>query len=357
MPELMPRELLEVTAQGITAVLATWLGLTVLVRSPASPAARAFSLLTLFLVTWSVAIIVQRFAEAAVVDRVANGFEEMAAFLVIAATPNVAIAISAEGLWTRLQRLTVFGSYGLAVLMGLPAVVNPDAKFAITPPHFEVSGIPGEVFGWAWIVVRMLIFASALAWIILALRHAGNDVARQRQLKVALLTVGLGAAGGIARFTPPLSDTDRWLGVSLITLSVVVATYAVFAQRIFFSADVAARTFRYSVVTAFAVTAYVGILVGGDRVVRNLLGIELPLVTAIGLVATVALFEPVANLVRRRVLGQQGREASYQRLLRALGESVFTAQRPTTSIEPALARLSRTFRSAGAHATDSAGSR
>ena len=57
-------------------------------------------------------------------------------------------------------------------------------------------------------------------------------------------------------------------------------------------------------------TAYVAVLVGADRLVRDALGIELPLVIAIGLVATVALWEPAANLVRRWLLARSPREAA-----------------------------------------------
>lgn len=46
--------LLEVAAHGITALLATWLGLTVLVRSPRRLSSRVFAFITLLLVVWSV---------------------------------------------------------------------------------------------------------------------------------------------------------------------------------------------------------------------------------------------------------------------------------------------------------------
>jgi DNA-binding SARP family transcriptional activator len=353
-------EQLEIAAHGITAILGTWLGLTVAVRARRLPAARVFGLLTLYLVVWSVAVIVQRISPEPTVDRIANGFEEMGAFLVIAGTPHIAASLSAEGAWTRLQRPVVVGGYVLAILMGLPAVINPGAKFAITPPHFELPGIPGEVFGWAWIVVRIAMFGFALAWLIMALRGADRDVARQRQLQVALATVGIGAAGGVLRFTPPLSDSDPWLGVSLVTVAVVLAAYAVFAQRLFFSADVAAKTFRYSVVAGLLVTGFVVVVVGLDRGARQAMGVDLPIVTTLVLVATIALFEPATDRIRRWTTGRGAgseREIAYERLLRALGDSFLTSADPTYALEPALARLSRAFRLSGAFLTDAEGAR
>ncbi|HEX2140787.1 MAG TPA: hypothetical protein VHK28_00755, partial [Candidatus Limnocylindria bacterium] len=165
MPELPPRDQLELAAQVLTAILATWLGLTVTVRSPPSPATRAFGLISLLLVTWSVAIVVQRLSTVPAVDSAFNALEEVGAFLVVAATPHIAIAITAEGRWSLPQRINIWVAYGLAALIGIPSVINPGAEFAITPPHFELPGIPGEVFGWAWILIRMGMFASALAWI------------------------------------------------------------------------------------------------------------------------------------------------------------------------------------------------
>lgn len=346
-------EQLEVAAHGVTAILGTWLGLTVAIRARHLPAARVFGLICLFLVTWSVAIIVQRLSPAATVDRVANGFEEMGAFLVIAATPHIAASLAAEGPWTRMQQVVVGAGYVLAVTMGLPAVVNPEAKFAITPPHFELAGVPGEVFGWAWILLRIGLFAFALAWLIMALRGADRDVARQRQLQVALVTVGLGALGGTLRFTPPLSDSDPWLGVSLVMASVVTAAYAVFAQRIFFSADVAARTFRSSLVAGLLATGFVLVVVFLDREVRNLMAVELPIVATLALVATIALFEPLSDRVRGWIasFGSTSRAVAYEQLLRALGDPLLSNHDPTHAVEPALARLSRAFRLSGARVT------
>ncbi len=350
-------EQLEIAAHGVTAILGTWLGLTVAVRARRLPAARVVGFLTLFLVTWSVAIIVQRFSSVPAVDRVANVFEDAGAFLVIAATPHIAVSLSTEGAWSRLQQATVVAGYAVALLMLVPSIADPSAKVAIMPPHLDLPGVPGEVLGWAWVVVRMVMFGVALTWIVLALRRAGDDRARQRQLQVALVTVGLGAAGGIARFTPPLSDSDPWLGVMLVTAAVVVAAYAVFAQHIFFSADVAARTFRSSVAIGLGVTAFVLGVVALDGVVRSVTGVDLPIVIAMALVATIALFEPAADLARRWASGRTGREAAYERLLRALGDPLLAHHDPTHALEPALARLSRAFRLTGAAVDDPSGTR
>ncbi|HSM38368.1 MAG TPA: hypothetical protein VK838_03480 [Candidatus Limnocylindrales bacterium] len=348
---------LEIAAHGVTAILATWLGLTVMVRARRLPAARIFGLMALFLVLWSVAIIVERISDVEIAKRVANGFEDVGAFGVIAATPHIAVAISSEGRWTSLQRVIVSAGYVLAGLMALPSIINPEAKLSITPPHFELPGIPGEVFGWAWIAARVVMFGLALTWLTLALRRADGDIARRRQLQVALLTVGLGVVGGVVRFTPPLSDTDPWLGVSFVTLAMLAAAYAVFAQGLFFPFEVAVRTFRYSVAAGLAVTLYVGVVVGLDGAAERALGIELPIVTGLALAATIALIEPVSQAARSWFAGRSGHAAAYERLLSAMGDSLLLSQGPHRSPQQALARLTRGFRLTGATVQDTAGRR
>jgi len=74
-------------------------------------------------------------------------------------------------------------------------------------------------------------------------------------------------------------------------------------------------------------------------------------------VATIALFEPAADLVRRWASGRSTREVAYERLMRALGDPLLSQQDPTHAVGPALARLSRAFRLAGAFVQDGDGNR
>lgn len=118
----------------------------------------------------------------------------------------------------------------------------------------------------------------------------------------------------------------------------------------------AARAFRYSVVVGLIVTAYVGLLVGLDRGARELLAIDVPLLSTLALVVTIALFDPISSRIRTWLAGEET-DRAYERLLRALGDSILTAQRPEHAIDPALARLTRTFKLTGAEAIDGAGTR
>ncbi len=346
--------LLEMAAHGATAILATWLGLVVVTRARRQPAAGVFGLLCLYLVAWSVAILVQRLTTDASIIRPANAIEDVAAFLLPAGTLHISLALAIEGRRSALARAALIATYLSSGAVAIGAVIWPDQQFAVTPPHFELPGIPGELFGWAWIAVRIAIFTFAISWIAVGLWGAGSDRSRRRQLLAALATVCVGAAGGVMRFLPGPADSDPWIGVSLVSAAMILAAYAVFAHGLFLASDVAGRAFRYSLAIGLGVTVYVGALIGLERLARELLAVDLPIVTALALVVTIALFDPITT--RSRVLlGGAGTDAASGRLLRALGEDILTAQRPDRSIEPALARLTRTFRLSGAEVTDPSG--
>jgi hypothetical protein len=329
-------------------VLATWLGLVVATRARRQQAAGVFSLLCLYLVGWSLAIIVQRLTHEPAILRPAKAIEDLGAFLLPAATLHIALSLAVEGRRSALQNAALVITYLVCGAMALGAVFIPDQRFSVTPPHFELPGLPGEVFGWAWIAARILIFVAAIIWIAAALRTAGGDRARRRGLVAALATVFVGAAGGVIRFLPGPADTDPWIGVSLVTLAMILAAYAVFAQGVFLAPEVAGKAFRYSVAIGVGVTLYVAALVGLERVSEEILAIDFPLVTGLAIVITIALFDPIANRARDLIGGSADRGAS-ARLLRVLGRDLMTAQRPESSVQPALERLTRTFRLSGAH--------
>jgi DNA-binding SARP family transcriptional activator len=341
-------EQLEIAAHGVTTVLATWLGLIVLTRAGRQRGAAVFAFVSGLLVIWSLAVIIERLGADPAVDTTFNAIEDVAAFLLPAAILHVALSLTVEGPLSATQRWALAIAYVACGAAALQAVVFPDQPLAVNPPHLEMAGIPGAVIGWAWILVRLAIFGAALYWIVSALRQAGDDVARQRMLQATLATVAVGALGGAIRILPGISESDPWVGVSLVTLAMLMAAYAVFVQGLFMSTEVAGRAFSYTMVVGLGVTLFVGLLIALERLTQDVLHIELPIVTGLALVVTIALLGPLTDVMRRLLRGQSPRDRAYDRLLQALGEEVLTAQRPDVSVLPALARLVRIFRLQGA---------
>ena len=255
--QLMPEQL-EIVAHGVTAILATWLGLIVLTRSAHRRGARLFALLTLYLVAWSVAIVVQRLtSQPATVVGPLNAIEDVAAFMLPVTTLNIALVLAVEGPWSRTQQVVLVAAYVLSIAMALGAVFFPEQQLRVSSPHLVLPGVSGEVLGWSWIAARILILVAAIYWVSRALERARGDEARWRQLVALLATVVIERSAACCDSSRPRRTTPRGSGVTFITLGVVVAAYAVFAQGVFLSSEVAGRAFRYSLAVGVGVTLYV----------------------------------------------------------------------------------------------------
>jgi len=350
----MPEQL-EIVAHGVTALLATWLGLIVLTRSAHRRGARLFALLALYLVAWSVAIVVQRLtSQPATVVGPLNAIEDVAAFMLPVTTLNIALVLAVEGPWSRTQQVVLIVAYVLSIAMALGAVFFPEQQLRVSSPHLVLPGLSGEVLGWSWIAARILILVAAMYWVARAMERARGDEARRRQLVALLATVVIGAVGGMLRFIPATADNAPWLGVTFITLGVVAAAYAVFAQGVFLSSEVAGRAFRYSLAVGLGVTLYVSTVIGLERWAQGVFAVDLPIITALALVATIALFDPIATWLRSTLTTRAGLDPARDRLRRALGTDL-TAPSPETVVGPALARMSRTLSLDGAAVEDPTG--
>ncbi len=347
-------ESLELAAHGTTAVLAIWLGLTVITRARRVPAASAFALLCALLATWSASILIQHLtSDAAVADQLGR-LENAAGSLVPAVTLHVAVVFSGEGPRPPFQRIAIAVAYAISIVMALVALVAPDQAWQLAPPHFSWGSVSGEVFGWIWIAARLAMLTLAAAWIAAPLRAASVDRARRQQLLAALATVVLGSIGGALRIVSQAAPSDPWIGIVLIACALVIAAYAVFAQGVFLAPTVAGRAFLYSIVIGLGIVGLTVAVVGLDALVRQRLALEVPFVAALSLVAVIALFDPIADRVRRLV-GRAEYSSVAERLQRALDDDLLMAQTPDRAIEPALARLVRTFHLRGAVLTDAHG--
>ncbi|MEP7081680.1 MAG: histidine kinase N-terminal 7TM domain-containing protein, partial [Chloroflexota bacterium] len=325
---------LELAAHAAIAVLATWLGLLVVTRSRRSRGAPVFGFICLLLVVWSVAIIVQRIGTDAAIHPTVNAIEDVAAFLLPPATVHIAISVAIEGRRSLLATCLLASGYALGIAAGLQAVLDPAHPIVVDgPPFWEPFGIPGAATGWAFIGLRALYFGAAVAYLAVGLSRAGEDRVRRRQILFALATVALGVVGGMARILPEEYGGPKWIGVSLVAVATVMAAYAVLAQHLFISADVAGRAFWWSLLAGLGIVAYVALLLGLETLASSVLGIELPLVTALAVVVTIALFDPVAARFRALMAGST-REVAERRLLRAMGRDEIVSQRPDRAVEP-----------------------
>src|SRR5512146_3237704 len=189
---------LEIAAHSLIAVLGLWLGLTVFTRSHAL-ASRVFTVLSLGLVVWSCAIILQRLSSSADAVHTGRSIEELAAAIIVPATAHLSLAIATEGHPAARRRRVIVGLYVLSLLFALPGILTSRA-IQVAEPNFSLGPIPGLLLGWAWTIYRLATLAIGAVWLLQRHREAHAPDRRRRQLEVTVATVVVAAVGGSIRF-------------------------------------------------------------------------------------------------------------------------------------------------------------
>ena len=337
---------LEVAAHSLIAVLGLWLGLTVFTRSRALPS-RVFTVLSLALAVWSCAIILQRLSSSASAVHGGRSIEEMAAALIVPGTAHLSLAIASEGHPTIGRRRIIAVLYVLSVLFALPGIITPYA-IQVAVPNFSLGPIPGVLLGWAWNIYRLGTLSIGAVWLFQAHRRTERSDPRRRQLEVTVATVVVAAIGGAIRFLPVVGDSDPWIGISLVAVAMILAAAAVLPAGVFFAPEVAGKAFWASLGLGLGLFLLVGALVAVDTASRKVLGLDLPLLTAMAMVITIALYEPVSTWLRTTFRDHSPGVIARERLLRALDQPTLMAQAADAGVQPALARLTRALDLAGA---------
>jgi hypothetical protein len=222
------------------------------------------------------------------------------------------------------------------------------APIAISAPQLSPGLVPGAVLGWTWIATRLATLLAAAGWLLGAFGRTKPDDPRRRQLGVTLATVVVGAIGGIIRLLNVVVPTDAWIGVSLVTLAMVLSASVVFSAGLFFAPEVAGKAFWRSLALGLGLSLLVGVLLAVDAASRSLLGLNLPLLTIIALVVTIAVYEPAASWGRTRLGGRSPSALARERLLTALGQRSLALQAADAGVQPALTRLTQALDLAGA---------
>lgn len=334
---------LSIVPDFLIAVLAAWLGASVVTRTPRDSLARVFGLLTALTALWATSRVVGRLTSDAGVWTAVVGVEAGVASLLPAALLQIVLAFTAGRQTRRVaQRAVVLAAYGAGLVVAILSIFDRQRPITVRPPYRQIGGLPGPLLGWAWIGFRAAVLGLAVWWAWRAWQAAGRDDPRRGQLSAILAAVGCGAVGGLATILGRQLGGPEWPGTTLIAVSLGLVAYAVFVRRVLLVPTVARRSFLYSLGTGLLTAAYVAALLGLERLSRRLLAIDTPLVTAMALVLTIALFDPVRERVRA-ILDRRSerRDQTYRRLLSAVGDELLSAQEPQAAIEPALARLCR----------------
>ena len=186
--------------------------------------------------------------------------------------------------------------------------------------------------------MRILTLGTSIAWLVSAARRAEHGTFRRRQVEAALLMVVVGTLGALLRFLPVIGQLDPWIGVSMVALSLFIATYAVLPVGIFSTSSVTGRAFATSVIGGRDRHGHRrGARSRSTRSSNVLLGLGLPLFTGLFVITAMALYEPAMQWVIE--FGASPRTVARERLLRAMGRPLITVQPASAGVGPALERV------------------
>jgi tetratricopeptide (TPR) repeat protein len=347
---------LSVSAEFVVAVLATWLGAVVLARTPRAVPARLFALLTALAAAWGALRLIGRITSDDHVRRAVGSGEIAVAPLLLPGFLHFVLAITARGRWRARQWTIVALAYSISVLVAILSLADREHPIAVRAPYRTLGSIGIPILGWGWIGARAVMLVLAVWWVGRAWRAAGRSGAGREQLTALLAAAICAAVGGMATIVLADLGYEDWPGTTLIAASLGLAAYAVFAQGLFLDAGAARRSFSYSLGTGALTAGYVALLLGLEQVSRRVLKTDTPLVTALAVVLTIALFDPIRARIGHLINLRAGRrELARRRLMQALGDDLLTAQQPRAAIAPALAQLCRALGIRAAAVRDPAG--
>jgi DNA-binding SARP family transcriptional activator len=323
----------------LMAVLACWLGLSLLVRAPRDRTAQVFAWLCLNLTMYGLTIVLGRLAGEPAALPVLNRLQLAETALLPAVFLHFMIRVAEVARMSRMQHGVLGLSYVLGAALTVYALVGGAPELRELPPSF-----PNGVLTLVWTANRALPLLLALVLAGLSYRLAGDDdLERRRRLLFAIAAV-VAVAGALWATVTRGSVVSQAPGHALMDAGLALMAYIVLAYRLLLPPRVARRAFYRSLLVSLLTAAYVAALLMLETFSQATLRINTPLVTIFALVVLVAVIGPL-----REAAGDWldrlffHREFDYGRLLRALGDDLFERGDLSDQLQTALAAICRTL--------------
>jgi hypothetical protein len=128
----------------------------------------------------------------------------------------------------------------------------------------------------------------------------------------------------------------------------VLSASIVFSAGVFFAPEVAGKAFWRSLALGLRLFLLVGALLVVDTASRTLVGLDVPVLTIMVFVVTIAVYEPAVAWGRARFGGGSPSAQARTRLLAALGQPVLARRAADAGVQPALARMTQALDLVGA---------
>lgn len=309
--------MLHVLPAFLMAVLACWLGLSLLVRAPRDRPAQAFAWLCLHLTLYGLTIFLPNLSRSAEARHLMEIVQAVETVLLPPVFFHFILILVGDGrppLWQR-AAMVFFYLVGLAmtgyVLFG---TMRATASGALRFPAVLTA---------PWLAQRSLPLLAALLLMFLSYRRAVDDDLERRRRAWFALSAVVGVIGALwAALGRDLSFTPA-PGHTLMDAALALLAYAVLAYRSLLPARVLQRTFYRSLLGGLLTALYIGLLLVVEPLASQMLQprIQFPIFTIFTLVALIAVFGPVRDwagaLIDRRFFHS---EFDYAHLLRELSD-------------------------------------
>lgn len=332
----MPLDLLPAFLMG---VLASWLGLSLLARSPRDPASRVFAWLCLHLTLYGLTIALGRLTASEQVRMTLHRVEIVETVVLPPVFLHFINVVAGVRRWAAARRGLLGLSYIAGAAMALYALISPDMPLMAAPPRFPSSALVLLSLAQRSLPLLLSVALAALSY---RLTRA-DDLERRRRAFFAVATL-VAVAGAL------LASAGREVGFSqapghlLMDVGLAMMAYMVLAYRLLLPARVAQRAFYRSILGGLLTAVYIQVLLLVEPLVRGALAIETPLVPVFALVVLIAVFGPLRDAggawLDRRFFH---REFDYGRLLRAVSEDLFERGDLAGQLDAALSAICHTL--------------
>jgi DNA-binding SARP family transcriptional activator len=322
------------------AVLACWLGLSLLVRAPRDRPTQAFAWLCLHLTIYGLTIVLPDLTDAVRVRYVLELIQVVETVLLPPVFFHFILVLVGDLAYARWQLVALAAAYSCGLALAGYALLGP-----------MISRADGALFFPAplllpWTLQRAVPMLLALSLMFLSYRQAaGDDLERRRRALFALSAV-VGVVGAL--WATAARNAGFWAapGHALMDLALALLAYAVLAYRSLLPTRVARRTFYRSLLGGILTALYIGLLLLAEPLANDIIQprSRLPLVTIATLIVLIAIFGPLRDWagawIDRRFFH---REFDYGRLLRAVGDDLFQRGDLQGQLQAALTSICRTL--------------
>lgn len=323
----------------LMAVLACWLGISLLVRSPRDLAAQAFACLCANLVLYSTTALISSIPHNPQITPLLNRLQLFETAFLPPLFLYFIILVAQVRRWYTLQIGLLILTCIVSVCFSAYALLGNEPQLSASPPRFPA--------GWLtvlWLLLRFIPLIFALVLTAMSYAEARNDDLERRRRALFAIAAVIAVSGALWATITRASQVSQAPGHLLMDAGMALMAYTVLAYRLMLPARLARRTFFRSLFGGLFTALYVILLLWLETRVKQWLGIDFPLITVFALTILVAMIGPLRDVfgdwIDRRFFY---REFDYGRLLRSFGSDLFERGELADKLQAALSNICNTL--------------